>query len=267
MLTSQNYRRTQRIVTSLTALALCALGGTVRADSNYFDLSSGNLMQDWSNIGQITDDDVWTGVASIEGYRGDGLTTTTNVDPQTVLAPGLDVLDVNANETDPNTFITGGVAEFEITDPTVALNGSGTADAPFLIFYLNATGRTDITVSYDLRDIDGSADNSTQQVALQFRVGATGDFINLPAGYVADASTGPNLATQVTPVSVLLPEAANSQSQLQVRVITTNAGGNDEWIGVDNIAISSVPGPSSLAVFALGGIAPAMALLRRRAGK
>jgi hypothetical protein len=175
----------------------------------------------------------------------------------------LDVIDVNANETDPSGFFTGGVAEFEIADSSVALNGSGTADAPFLIFYLDATGRSNITVNYDLRDLDGSADDATQQIALQYRIGTTGDFVNIPAGYVADATTGGS-ATQVTPVSAALPSDANNQAQLQVRVITTNAIGNDEWVGVDNIAISSVPGPSSLAVFALGGLAPAIALLRRR---
>jgi uncharacterized protein len=249
----------------LSALALFDFGGaSAHADQTYFNLATGNFLQDWSDTGLITTDDVWSGVGSIEGYRGDNLTTTTNVDPQTVVAPGTEVLDVNADETDPNVFNSGGLAEFAITDPTVALNGSGTADAPFLLFYLNTTGRTDVTVNYDLRDLDGSIDNSTQQVALQYRVGTTGDFINLPGGYVADASSGPELATLVTPVSVVLPTEANNQAQIQVRVITTNAGGNDEWIGVDNIAISSVPGPSSLAVFALGGLAPAMALLRRR---
>lgn len=265
MVTSQSVRSTRRIATSLAALSLLAFGGGIaHADANYFDLSAGPLLQDWSNLGLITTNDDWSGVASIQGYRGDNLTAATGTDPQTILAPGLDVIDVNVDQTDPNVFNTGGVAEFQIANPTVALNGSGTADAPFLLFYLNGTGRQDITVSYDLRDIDGSGDNSTQQVALQYRVGTTGDFINLGAGYVADASTA-NSATQVTPVSVVLPSDVNNQSQIQVRVMTTNAVGNDEWIGVDNISVSSVvPGPSSFAVFALGGMVPVMTLLRRR---
>jgi hypothetical protein len=52
-------------------------------------------------------------------------------------------------------------------------------------------------VSYNLRDLDGSIDNAVQPVALQYRVGSTGNFTNLPAGFVADATTGPSLATQV----------------------------------------------------------------------
>jgi hypothetical protein len=90
--------------------------------------------QTWLNTGLITTSDNWSGVAGIEGFRGDGLTGATAVDPQTVLAgddPG--VLDVNANQANPNTFTTGGVAEFDtLANPTVALQGSGTARAPYI---------------------------------------------------------------------------------------------------------------------------------------
>ena len=51
-----------------------------------------------------------------------------------------------------------------------------------------------IRVSYTLRDLDGSVDNAIQPVALQFRVGSTGPFTNVPAGFVPDATTGPSLA-------------------------------------------------------------------------
>jgi hypothetical protein len=199
--------------------------------------------QNWSNAGLITANDDWSSVPGIEGYLGQDITLATGVDPQTLLttstvttAPDLDVV---ANQAAPETNTSGGVGEFDgISNPTVALQGSGTADAPYIIIYLNTTGRSNINVAYNLRDIDGSTDNSTQPVALQYRVGSTGDFTNLPAGFVADASTGPNLATQVTPVSVQLPANANNQALVQVRVITTNAVGSDEWIGVDDINIT-----------------------------
>jgi hypothetical protein len=73
-------------------------------------------------------------------------------------------------------------------------------------------------------------------------VGTSGNFIDIPAGYVADASAGSSLATEVTPVDVTLPAAAQNQSQVQLRIITTNAVGNDEWIGVDGISITGTPG-------------------------
>jgi predicted extracellular nuclease len=196
--------------------------------------------QGWTNIGLITTDDDWNGVLGVIGYRGDDLTTATGTDPQTILADGTSTpVDVNANQTSPNTFATGGVAEFELADPVVALNGSGTADAPFVLLTLNTTGLANVNVAYNLRDLDGSADNASQQVALQYRVGSSGNFTNVPAGYVADATTGPSLATLVTPISVTLPAAVNNQPEVQIRVITSNAAGNDEWVGLDDIVVSS----------------------------
>ena len=44
-------------------------------------------------------------------------------------------------------------------------------------------------------------------------------------------------------MSVVLPAAADDQSELQVRIITTNAVGNDEWVGVDDISVTAGGGP------------------------
>lgn len=197
--------------------------------------------QSWSNTGLITTTDDWSGVSGIIGYRGDNLVSSTNVDPQTVLADGSATPDVNANQTNPNTFTTGGVSEFEIADPVVALQGSGTADAPHIVIYLDTTGQSNINISYNVRDIDGSADNSTQQVALQYRVGNSGNYTNIPAGYIADATTG-GAATLVTPINVTLPAAVDNQSDVQIRIITTDAAGSDEWIGIDDISITVAGG-------------------------
>lgn len=210
----------------------------------YHVLSSGPFLQNWSNIGMITTSDSWTGVPSIIGYRGDDAALGTGVDPQTLLNPSFStVVDVNANQTNPSTYTTGGVTEFEITDPVVGLTGSGTADAPNIVVYLNTVGCSDIHAQFKVRDIDGSADNSVQQFALQYRIGATGDFINIPSAYIADASSGPSLATQVTNMDVLLPAACNNAAQVELRFMTTNAPGNDEYLGIDDIAILQVLTP------------------------
>ncbi|MBI3152408.1 MAG: ExeM/NucH family extracellular endonuclease, partial [Chloroflexi bacterium] len=238
------------IFSLLASVISFAVPQSVLADGTYQSLP---YTQDWSNTGLITVSDDWSGVSGVIGYRGDGLTSSNDVNPQLVLGQESPlVVDVNANQTAPNTFTTGGVAEFHITNPAVALTGSGTADAPYIVFHINATGFSSINVSYNLRDLDGSTDNAAQQVALQYRVGETGNFTNVPAGYVADATSGPSLATLVIPVNATLPAAADNQSQLQIRVITTNASGNDEWVGIDDvsitgspIAIDSAPGVSS----------------------
>lgn len=224
-------------------LALAAAGllsQPVLADSTPQALPFG---QDWSNIGLIVGNDDWSAVPGVTGYRGDSLTGATAADPQAIVADGNGTpVDVNANQTNPDTFTTGGVTEFHLADPVVALTGSGTADAPFLLLSLDTSGRSGITVRYDLRDLDGSTDNAVQPVALQYRVGNSGNFINVPAAFVADATEGPSLAGKVTPVSVTLPAAADNQPLLQLRIITTNAVGNDEWVGVDNIVVDGSNG-------------------------
>lgn len=211
-------------------------------NNSYFDLSTGNFSQDWTNAGLITVNDNWSDVPGIQGFLGQDMTTTTGTDPQTILAGASIVandLDVLANQSAPNTVSNGGVIEFDgIPNPSIAMNGSGTADAPHIVLYMNTTGRQSINIAYNVRDLDGSADNATQQVALQYRVGETGDFTNVPAGYIADATTQ-GTATQVTPISVTLPAAVNNQSQVQIRIMSTNAPSNDEAVGIDDIVVSS----------------------------
>jgi predicted extracellular nuclease len=199
--------------------------------------------QSWTNIGLITVDDNWNGVPGIVGYRGDNIAGIGSDPRQITVDSG--VVDVNANQTSPNTFTTGGVAEFHITDPVVALQGSGTADAPYIEFRVNTTGLTNIHVALNLRDIDGSADNAFQQVAVQFRGGTSGGWNNPASGaYVDDATEGPSLAGKVTPISTTLSNAtanADNQAVVGIRVITTDAPGSDEWVGVDDIVVSGSP--------------------------
>ena len=39
-------------------------------------------------------------------------------------------------------------------------------------------------------------------------------------------------------MSVNLPAAVDNQSTVQLRILTTNATGNDEWVGIDDISIT-----------------------------
>lgn len=211
---------------------------------SYHSISGGPFFQNWSDTSLITFNNEWFDVPSIIGYRGDNLTTVTGATPDTLLSDGNSTpVNVIANQANPNTNATGGIAEFEITNPVVAFQGSGTADAPFIIIYLNTTGTSNIRVRYTLRDIDGSADNAFQSVALQYRIGNSGNFTNIPAAYVPDATTG-GAATLETNIDVNLPAVCENQSQVQLRIITTNAVGNDEWVGIDDINIG-VSAPST----------------------
>ena len=194
--------------------------------------------QDWTNTNLITVNDNWSGVPGVTGFRGQDITTGVDIDPQTLLGESTLAgdLDVIPNL---NTLVTnGGVGEYHLTNPVVGLQADGGSDAPYLLLHLDTTGAGNVKVAYNVRDIDGTGDNAVQQVALQYRVGASGSFTNVPAGYIADATTGPSIATLVTPVAATLPSNAAGQPLVQVRVMTTNAGVNDEWIGIDDILVT-----------------------------
>ena len=107
------------------------------------------------------------------------------------------------------TATNGGVVE--VNGNTIAIQGSGTADAPYVAFHLDLSGQNNV-LGFDARDLDASADDATQQVAVQYRVGATGAFTNLPDGYIADATTAGS-ATQVTAKDVALPVAVDNQAE------------------------------------------------------
>ena len=239
-----NIRRMAGRATALAAtLGICAAVLPLLADGTPQNLP---VSQNWNNAALITVNDTWSGVPGFEGFRGDGITSATGVDPQTLLVDGApDVVNVIANQLNPNTLTTGGVAEFGITDPVVALNGSGTADAPYLRLSISTTGITGVRVRYTLRDLDGSADNAVQPIALHYRVGTTGLWTNVPAAFVADATTGPSLATLTTPVDVTLPAAVDNQPIVQLRVMTANAVGNDEWVGIDDIVVEAATAPTA----------------------
>lgn len=245
-----------RIAAPLVALSILA-ATPARADSVAQATPS---TQAWTNVGLITANDDWSGVPGVTGYLGDiSAGTTAGVDPQTLLddyvaGPVFSAVDVIANLGNPNTNTSGGVGEFDgIADPVVAMQGSGTADAPHLLLFVDMNNRQNLRVRYNVRDIDGGADNAVQAVALQYRVGASGNFINLPAGFVADATSGPSLATLVTPVDVTLPVGANAVPLVVLRVITANATGSDEWVGIDDIQLTA-DGTGGLPIINVGDV-------------
>jgi hypothetical protein len=240
---------------AVLGLSLLGVGNLWRLPVAHADLTPQPLpfSQNWTNTGMITTDNDWSGVPGIIGYRGDDFggasTTVTGVDPQTISQDLSGVVNVIANQNNTNALVTGGVIEAQDNDnlvgtpfdPTIAFQGSGTADAPNIVITLNTTGNRNINVAYNLRDLDASTDDAIQRVALQFRIGSSGPYTNLPAGYVPDATTV-STATQVTAVSVVLPHIADNKPVVQVRIITTNAAGNDELVGIDDIVITGTEG-------------------------
>jgi predicted extracellular nuclease len=228
------------VAAGLTPLALSPASADVATK-----IASLPYVQDWSDAGLITANDSWSGVTGVQGYLGQGITGATGVDPQSLTGESAEANDTDVVANAAATATNGGVLEVE--GNTIAIQGSGTADAPYVAFHLDLSGRTNVSFAFNAKDLDASGDDATQQIAVQYRVGATGAFTNLPAGYIADATTAGS-ATQVTARNVALPAAADNQASVFVRVMTSNAAGNDELVGIDDINISATGGTSALAL-------------------
>ena len=218
------------------ALLIFLMGSQVRADDKPLKLP---VKEDWSDISRIIKDNDWSAVPGFVGYRGDKLAGKPGVSPQQIVTDGSSTpVGVIANQKNP-TLRTGGVAEFDgIANPTIALRGSATANAPFLLVNLDTRGKRNISVSYKLRDLDASTNNAVAPVALQYRTEADKVFTDVPSAFAPDASIAAGRATLLTPITVVLPAAASNQAKLQVRWITSDASGNDEWIGIDDIVVT-----------------------------
>jgi hypothetical protein len=242
---------------------------TAKATHFYHSFSSGNLTLAVTpqTVDQITRNDDWINIPGVEGYCGSGLTNTHGVDPRTVLGteysnnalPGASPC-VNANKGNPSAYNGSGVTEFDSGDYLAIGFQGNVQNNPYLTFFLNTTGQNDIRMSYDVIDIDGGNNDSVSQMALQYRVGETGNFANLPDGFVADATDGNRVSGRITKVYVTLPPAALNQPKVQLRILTTFAAGisgsqtPNEWIGVNNIVISNVTAPTAASVSVSGQV-------------
>ena len=210
----------------------------------------------WTGPDTITENNDWNFLPFIKGFKGDGLTALPDVDPKTVLTPGTGTqADLLANQTNPDGLNTDGFAEFQgLSNPTLGMRASSNSN-PFLMFNFNTTGVGNNFYPYlefEIRDIDGSANNAIQQIAVQYRIGDTGNFTNGDLfffqsgdfvrfeGYLPDATTGPYEANHSAVGAFNFPLECLFQPKVQIRIITTNASGGNEWIGIDEIFFNGI---------------------------
>src|SRR5687768_14306006 len=152
---------------------------SAEADSVYFNMTSGslNFSVTPATVNQITSNDNWSAVNSVEGYMGLNLTATHGVDPQTILNTEFasnqlpnTPRNVAANKGNPSAFNAGGLAEFD-GGTYLAIGFQGNVQAnPYMVFYLNTTGRTNVAVNCLVQDIDSGSNDSVSQIALQYRI-------------------------------------------------------------------------------------------------
>ena len=101
--------------------------------------------------------------------------------------------------------------------------------------------------AFNARDLDGSVDDAVQQIAFSTASARPGPS---PTSLPATSPTRRPSARlrRSTARSVALPAAVNDQASVFVRVITTNAAGNDEWVGIDDVSITADGGTSALSL-------------------
>ncbi len=206
------------------------------------------IAQDWTNSTQIVQNNNWTGVKGIVGQLYSNPLPAAVIDPSTLVSGTAGTISVQANQTSL-TGLGAGIVELQspFPDAVVAMRPDPLTSATFLILKVRTAGLTNIPVRYRIRDLDTSTTNGARQsVALQYRIGISGDFANISEGYVLDATNTGTTPLETT-VNAVLPAAANNQAEVQLRIITTNSprdngtGTASEWIGIDDIAVGGVP--------------------------
>src|SRR5262245_7373954 len=102
-------------------LFIQCLDDRIVPDSTPHSLATSDFSQNWSDTSLISANDNWNNVPSIVGYKG--VSSATGANPQTILGEST-VVNVNANQTNPNSFANGGVTEWELANPTIGMAGS-----------------------------------------------------------------------------------------------------------------------------------------------
>lgn len=139
----------------------------------------------------------------------------------------------------------------EASGAGIGILASGSQSAGALVVAINTTGQTAIQVFWLCRTIlqQASRDNSA---ALQYRVGTSGNFIDVGTGttYTSAGKTAGDVSATLTET---LPVGAENQPVVQVRWIyweSVSTSGSRDRIAIDDITITANSGPAAPAVVA-----------------
>lgn len=148
--------------------------------------------------------------------------------------------------------ITGGVFGLDLSSNGkfyVQTSSNATNGVNQMVMALNATGYSDVELSYDVEII--SAQPRTVGIVAQYRVGTSGSWTTISAG------TGDNPYSQAggttglkTTVTATLPSECDNEAMVQVRWAIWRAGstGNSSGIAIDNVEVDGTPLAASTSV-------------------
>ena len=209
--------------------------------TNYYSLASGSFTQDWTNAGLITANDDWSGVPYIVGYLGQDITTATGADPRTIAdRPALS-----------STSTSSPTRPIRTRSPPAASPNS----------YDRQPDRRPAGLGHRRRalprPLHGRERPHRHQAAgqsarhrRQRRQCGPADQRPVPHRAQRPLDQRPRAAISPTsPPAAARPRSPRSTSpcrpaptmrrRSQIRIMTTNAVGSDEWVGIDDIVVSS----------------------------
>lgn len=117
-----------------------------------------------------------------------------------------------------------------------------------IVFAINTTGKENIQVTYDVMTIrnpyDGTSNTRINEVTLQYRIGTTGNFVNL-TGVEYQNNTTNQTSTTTNPQnlqtkSIVLPNECNNQPIVQLRWASRQVSGlgSRPSFAFDNISVT-----------------------------
>lgn len=148
----------------------------------------------------------------------------------------------NANGDQTLVVSTGGNATGSIRNEIgngLSILGSGSATLGAIAVALNTTGTQDIKISWSAEDFLSTVSTRTSGLRLQYRIGTSGDFAEIP-NTIYESNPSGNKALENF-IDIPLPAAAENQPVVQLRWLyyNINGGGARDRIRLDNIHISA----------------------------
>lgn len=127
---------------------------------------------------------------------------------------------------------------------------SGSSGDQGLVLAINTSGRSAVQVSFDIMTIRnpyGGSNTRINEVILQYRIGQTGNFTNLPGTEYQNNTVNQQSGTEPQNLinkNILLPDSCNNQPLVQLRWISreVSGGGSRPSFAVDNISIGGGSG-------------------------
>ncbi len=137
-------------------------------------------------------------------------------------------------------YATSSNARFYVQASSNATNGSNQ-----FALAINTTGKTAITVAYDIEMI--SANPRTIGVELQYRVGTSGSWTAVSSSVYAHNSSDRSNGNIDNFTGLTLPTAAENQSVVQLRwaIWRGTESGNSSGLALDNVSITGSTGQAS----------------------